>query len=79
MKKNGIRLSDVENNVLNIQISDILEEISTKDSYIWAVLFLDGNPKPGYEKFLIDYENKIKQSKNGTQIEYSKLISITDK
>jgi len=79
MKKNGIRLSDVENNVLNIQISDILEEVSTKDSYIWAVLFLDGNSKPGYEKFLTDYENKIKKSRSGIQFEYSKLISITDK
>lgn len=78
MKTTGIRISD-ENNILNITLSDILEEVSNSDSLHWDILFLDGMPNPGNPGLIDECEQKINQSKNGLLVSIAELNLVSNK
>lgn len=73
MKTYGIRISDSKNNVLNVRLSDIIVEISKSNVLNWCILFLDGTPNYGEEKFVSEYKNKINKSKNGLKVTWNEV------
>ncbi|MBS0584948.1 MAG: hypothetical protein JSR76_01440 [Verrucomicrobia bacterium] len=79
MKTYGIRISDGKGEVLSPTLRDILEEINVGISFTWSILFLDGTPNPGEGTFLIDYEKKINDSKNGLVLSLEELKNLSGK
>lgn len=78
MKTKGIRISDWRENIL-LPLSDILEEITSGDSFYWSILFLDGTPNPGQGHFLNQYESIINNSENGIPIKWEELTTLSGK
>lgn len=78
-RNQGIRISDSRDNVLDITLSDILEEIQNGSFLKWSILFLDGMPNPEEEKFLSEYQNRISKSKNGLRITWGELNLVGSK
>ncbi len=76
MQTHIIRISDSKDNVLNVKISDILEEIQKGNDLNWCILFLDGMPSPGKGNTVNDYKNKINKSKEGLQIKWNDICFI---
>ena len=79
MKTYGIRLLDGKGNVLKTTLHDILDEIDGGESFYWCLLFLDGIPAPGQGSFLVDFEKKINDSKNGIIVTWEELKRLSIK
>ncbi len=79
MKTCSIRISDSKNNTLDVELSDILEEIYDSANLNWSILFLDGTPNPGQGKFLAEYIKKINRSENGLCLSFEELKNLSDK
>ena len=79
MKTYGIRIADGRGKVLRPTLKDILEEMHQGSSFKWRILFLDGTPKPGEGLFLIEYEKKMNESKNGLLLSLQELKNVSDR
>ena len=77
MNTKGIRISD-EFDVLNISLSEILEEVIDGKSFYWTILFLDGTPNND-QKDLLKMCKKINQSENGLIVTWENLLTISNR
>ena len=77
MKTYGIRIADGRGHILSPTLSDILEEMNGKGSFSWCILFLDGTPRPGQGKLLVDYEKKINDSEKGLLLSLEELKNLS--
>ncbi len=78
MKTYGIRIFEDKNQFLSIKLSDILKEISERESFFWVILFLDGTPVQNQRKNLIEYMNQINKSSEGASIKWKELFLLSD-
>ncbi len=78
MKTYGIRIFEDKNQFLSIKLSDILKEISERESFFWVILFLDGTPVQNQSKNLIEYMNQINKSSEGISIKWKELFLLSD-
>jgi len=79
MKTKGLRISDKKNNIVSVELSDILKEITRGNSFYWSILYLygtgcldDGQPMPAFEE-------KIKRAKNGFVLTWEELNNLAEK
>jgi hypothetical protein len=79
MKTYGIRISDSKDGILNVKITDILQEIQNGDTLNWCILFLDGTPNQEKGQSINQYKNKINKSESGLQIDWNEIYLIGKK
>lgn len=76
MNTYGLRIFDDTYNVVSIGLRDILNLISNKEEFIWAILFLDATRSLGENHFLASLEKQIKKSEDGVYITLDKLYEV---
>ena len=76
MKTKGIRISDIKNGKC-IPLIEILGNIQNGSQIYWTILWMDVTPLQNHGKHLIELEKKINLSKNGLDISFASLISIS--
>lgn len=78
MTVKGICISDKDDHHLKVTLFDILEEISNGDQYKWAILFLDGMPKEGKGKQLLELKELIENSHRCLSVNWKELLKVCD-
>lgn len=76
MQPYGIRIFDMKDNVLNVEISDILNEIQQGNNLSWSILFLDGTPNSGKGNIVNEYKKQINKSEEGLKINWDHIFLI---
>lgn len=72
----GIRILDKEDSVVIVDLPDILSEIADGDKYNWSILFLYATGNLGEGKSIPEFENQIRNSKNGVHINWENLVVL---
>lgn len=79
MKATGIRILDKDNGVLNVQLYDILKEISNGSLFAWSILCLEASGNLGSDKSILEFEKGINESERGLFITWEELNMLSKK
>lgn len=72
----GLRIFEDKHNVVSISLGEILDSITNKDEFNWAILFLDATGSLRGNHSLVSLEEQIKKSKNGVSITLDELYEL---
>ena len=74
--RRSITIKGIENSLLSVSLTDILELVNDGSVYKWKILWLEGTGviKEGN---IIDFEKKINNSESGYFIEFPELFQLS--
>ena len=79
MKTRGIRILDKKNRIVNVELSDIFEEIYDGDLLNWSILHLYTTGHLGEGRSIPEFEGQIAAAENGVFITWIDLNILSNK
>ena len=75
----AIEISDSDDGVLTVELPDLLLALPEEAKHLWwSILDLEAIGDLGPGKNMLDFENEIKTSPHGLQMQWEQLISLAN-